>query len=530
MVYVGVVTRAHPTQGTIQLRIQNGFELDELHDVAISSKTNNDLLAYESSTSLWKNKSFSTLGLLTSSTAASTYAPLASPSFTGTPLSTTAAADTNTTQIATTAYVVGQASATTPVVNGTATIGTSLKYARADHIHPTDTSRAALASPTFTGTPLSTTATADTNTTQIATTAYVVGQASATTPAATGTAAVGTSLKYARADHVHSNPLPTGGTTGQVLAKIDATNYNVQWTTAGSGSGAAVIDIQTFSTAGTYTWTKPTGAKLVVGYMFGSGGGGGAGGRNATSAIRGGGAGGAGGALLKFSIDASALSATETVTIGAGGLGGTSATTDATAGNSGSSGNTTIFGSKYRTYYAYAGGGGTLTAVSPGASSSTGTLEGIVSNTTTINAGGNGTLTGGSGASFSYINYYYPSGGGGGAGAGAGLTASAAGGAGGTKPTASGFAQGGLATSVAGGTGGTSAGVAPTSGTAGSLAIGGGTGGGGGAYRTGVAGMAGANGGAFGGGGGGGSASDNGFASGAGGNGGDGALILITYF
>jgi len=45
---------------------------------------------------------------LASTTAATTYATLASPELTGTPLSTTAAADTNTTQIATTAYVVGQ--------------------------------------------------------------------------------------------------------------------------------------------------------------------------------------------------------------------------------------------------------------------------------------------------------------------------------------------------------------------------------------------------------------------------------------
>ena len=42
---------------------------------------------------------------LTTSTASSTYAPLASPTFTGTPAAPTAAADTNTTQIATTAYV-----------------------------------------------------------------------------------------------------------------------------------------------------------------------------------------------------------------------------------------------------------------------------------------------------------------------------------------------------------------------------------------------------------------------------------------
>ena len=45
---------------------------------------------------------------LASATAASTYAPLASPTLTGTPLSTTAAVDTNTTQIATTAYVINQ--------------------------------------------------------------------------------------------------------------------------------------------------------------------------------------------------------------------------------------------------------------------------------------------------------------------------------------------------------------------------------------------------------------------------------------
>ena len=79
-------------------------------------------------------------------------ANLASPTLTGTPISTTPIADTNTTQIATTAYVVGQASSTTPVMNGSAAVGTSLKYARADHVHATDTSRAPLASPTFTGT------------------------------------------------------------------------------------------------------------------------------------------------------------------------------------------------------------------------------------------------------------------------------------------------------------------------------------------------------------------------------------------
>lgn len=47
-------------------------------------------------------------GYLTTTSAAATYAPLASPSLTGTPTAPTAAVDTNTTQLATTAYVIGQ--------------------------------------------------------------------------------------------------------------------------------------------------------------------------------------------------------------------------------------------------------------------------------------------------------------------------------------------------------------------------------------------------------------------------------------
>jgi len=73
LVYVGICVRAHPTQGTILVAVQNGYEVEELHDSSISGKTNNDLFAYESATNLWKNKSFSALGLLTSADAASTY-------------------------------------------------------------------------------------------------------------------------------------------------------------------------------------------------------------------------------------------------------------------------------------------------------------------------------------------------------------------------------------------------------------------------------------------------------------------------
>lgn len=56
LVYVGKVTRSHPTQGQIEVGIQNGYELSEIHDVALSSEANNQALVYESSTDLWKNK------------------------------------------------------------------------------------------------------------------------------------------------------------------------------------------------------------------------------------------------------------------------------------------------------------------------------------------------------------------------------------------------------------------------------------------------------------------------------------------
>ena len=312
-------------------------------------------------------------------------------------------------------------------------------------------------------------------------------------------------------------------TTGQALT-YDGTD--LKWATVG---GAAVIDIQTFSTVGTTSWTKPAGAKLVVGYMWGAGSGGGSGAQNATTGIRSGGGGGAGGSFVKFTVDASVLSASESVVIGAGGPGGLSQTTPSTAGIASTAGGVTSFANRFRCSPATNAGGGALTAVTAGASTSAATLEGILNSTTGINTGGTGNAGGGAVPAFSALYYYHSSGGGGGSGAPASTTTNRDGGPGGTKPAGTITSQAGLFTAIAGGSGGTAAGVSATTGTNGSLSTGGGTGGGGGAYRTGVAGMAGANG-IWGSGGGGGGASDNGFASGAGGAGGSGALILITYF
>lgn len=102
-------------------------------------------------------------------------APLASPVLTGNPTAPTPAVDDNDTSIATTAFVLGQGSGSgdgTPAMDGTAARGSATHFARADHVHPTDTSRAPLASPALTGAPTAPTQSPLDNSTKLATTAY----------------------------------------------------------------------------------------------------------------------------------------------------------------------------------------------------------------------------------------------------------------------------------------------------------------------------------------------------------------------
>jgi len=90
LVYLGTVTRAHATEGEIFVHVQNGFEIDELHNVAIASVADNNLLAYDSASSLWKNQTAAQAALATTSDLSTTNAsvalkaPIASPTFTGT--------------------------------------------------------------------------------------------------------------------------------------------------------------------------------------------------------------------------------------------------------------------------------------------------------------------------------------------------------------------------------------------------------------------------------------------------------------
>jgi hypothetical protein len=62
-VFVGVVERANAGNGIMYVKIQNGVELDELHDVRITSVANNEIIRYNSTLGYWENKSIiTTLG------------------------------------------------------------------------------------------------------------------------------------------------------------------------------------------------------------------------------------------------------------------------------------------------------------------------------------------------------------------------------------------------------------------------------------------------------------------------------------
>jgi len=57
LVYLGFVTTAsNGSAGRMYVRVQNGYELGELHDVALSSPTNGQVLTYNLASDLWVNQ------------------------------------------------------------------------------------------------------------------------------------------------------------------------------------------------------------------------------------------------------------------------------------------------------------------------------------------------------------------------------------------------------------------------------------------------------------------------------------------
>lgn len=277
-----------------------------------------------------------------------------------------------------------------------------------------------------------------------------------------------------------------------------------------SGSGTVMsLDVQTFSSSG--TWNKPAGATSISVYQWGGGGGGGSG-RNATSNNRGGGGGAHGGCYSEVTLLASQAGSTETVTVGAAGVGGPGPAVGG-LGVAGTAGGESSFGSWCRASGGQPGGAGTTTA-GPAAPQYT-TSNDFYAFAQSAGATA-GSATGAPSAATPASNHIAPGAGAGGAGT-AGSSAAGAAGSDGAK------SRGGAGSGGAGG-------AAASNGTDGAdgshSLIGGGGGGSGGSSGTGPGGRGGHGG--FPGGGGGGGGGGSGGTNGDGGNGGGGYVVVVT--
>lgn len=287
--------------------------------------------------------------------------------------------------------------------------------------------------------------------------------------------------------------LASGDIASGMIVELEYDGTNFLMLNPVANQPASSADIQVFSTAGTNTWTKPSGAKWVEVTVIGGGGAGGSGPANNNSS------GGGGGAYGFKRFSASALGSTESYTVGAGGVAGANNT-------AGGAGGFSSFGTTVLIKAPGGSGGGNSAAAG-----------GVIGNGDIVYAGGASSTNGGSGVDTANV----PSPRGGGAGGyNAGTPASAtAGGNGGA------FITNYVKAGGAGGAAGVNNGVAGSATNTGLIT--GGVGGGGGGYNgngTNTGGN-GAAGGSPGGGGGGSCGTNN-----VGGNGGDGLVAVVSYF
>ncbi len=195
-------------------------------------------------------------GVLSDETGTGAVAFSASPAFTGVPTAPTAAVNTNTTQLATTAFVLGQGSSSAPLMNGAAAAGAGTTFARADHVHPIDTSRA----PAAGSASITTVGTITSGTWNGTTIAVANGGTGATTLAANNVIlGNGTGAVQTVAPGTSGNVLTSNGTTwvSQAAPGGGRTSCPAGFTLIGTSGSAEAFCISTNEEANT-TWLGAT--------------------------------------------------------------------------------------------------------------------------------------------------------------------------------------------------------------------------------------------------------------------------------
>ena len=210
---------------------------------------------------------------------------LVSPNFSGTPTAPTVAQSVNNTQLATTAYV--QTAIAALPTGGVSSFNTRTGAVTLNAADISAAGGAPLASPVFTGTPQAPTAPPGTNSQQIATTAFVAAA------------------------------LAGGGVVSSFNTRTGAVVLTMADITAAGGAVNA-YSVSTFITAGAATYTTPANSETATVYRIRMVGGGGAGGNAPAGASYGGGAGG-GGEYKELIVTGRAAGEVWNITVGAGG-------------------------------------------------------------------------------------------------------------------------------------------------------------------------------------------------------------------
>lgn len=121
-----------------------------------------------------------------------------------------------------------------PLVDGVAAVGVSLLYARQDHVHPTDATRAPLDSPAFINNPTAPTAALGDNDNTIATTAFVIANGGLPPP-------IGSLIPYS------GNVAPNANwqiAAGQAISRAGfPTLFTIDGITYGSGDGITTFNV-----------------------------------------------------------------------------------------------------------------------------------------------------------------------------------------------------------------------------------------------------------------------------------------------
>jgi hypothetical protein len=470
-------------------------------------------------------------------------APLASPTFTGVPTAPTATIGTNTTQVATTEFVLAN-TGTIPSDTITSAMIVDGTIVNADINASAGIALSKLATSTAgniivynsSGVPTAVSETGDVTISATGVTAITSGvivnsdinASAAIAPSKISGTAIVQTIVDAKGDLIVASAndtvgrLAVGATNGHVLTVDSTESLGVKWAAVAGGSGMTELDAQTFTSSTTYTVVP--GAKVIVVEAICAGGGGGGGGRNTGTSQAAGGGGGAGGAHIRTILSATEVGATATVTIGSGGTGGAGRTATTGNGNYGVIGGNSRFGPIYFGGSSQGVGGSTFGGVGTNSGYTHPLVPTMIVAASTYRGFGSGG-PGSTGSTGSAGSYGFMGGGAGGGGGGINTATRYGGGYGGGSSNNPTTATSGFNYAAVGGGGAPGSSFGSADGLSGTSLAGGG---GGGSNNTGAGGNGG-NGATPGGGGGGGGGANNDNDGGNGGAGGN-AQIKIWVF